>query len=147
MGLKIITPIGTDKGITEEAYVRITSYSISKNGNVNLSVELFLNKAASQNTVQPFGNYGNASNQMISNNHSFMVTKDVITTVTKTRPVTTYDATTGEPTYTEESYQEEVTSTVSDIASLETVNIFEFCYNSLRVKLEDLFGIANIIND
>ena len=125
MGLKIIIPIGTDKGITEEAYVRITHYALSKNGHVNLQLELFLNKAASQSTLPLYSGFESiASNQMIEK----------------------YDIT-GAAVHTEETYDEEVTSTVSDIASLESVNVFEFCYNSLKVRLEGVFGAGNISND
>lgn len=148
MGLKIITPIGTDRGITEEAYLRITTYMINKNGSITLQLELFLNKEASRDITQQSPMYmSTASNQQISNNHSFMVTKDIVTTVTNTRTVTTYDATTGEPTYAEETYTEDITSTVSDIARLETVNVFDLCYDSLRLRLEDIFGVDNVIND
>tara|TARA_R110000782_G_scaffold13460_6_gene39670 strand:+ start:86 stop:529 length:444 start_codon:yes stop_codon:yes gene_type:complete len=147
MGLKIIIPIGTDKGITEEAYVRITHYALSKNGHVNLQLELFLNKAASQSPLPLYSGFeSKASNQMVSNNHSFMLTKDVVTVVNKQRMIEKYDIT-GVAVHTEETYDEEVTSTVSDIASLESVNVFEFCYNSLKVRLEGVFGAGNIIND
>jgi len=41
MALKITTQIGTDKGITSEAYVRIADYQISKYGSANFRIELF----------------------------------------------------------------------------------------------------------
>ena len=41
MGLKITTQIGTDKGITSEAYVRISDYQINKYGSANFRIEIF----------------------------------------------------------------------------------------------------------
>jgi len=45
MALKITTQIGTDKGITSEAYVRIADYQISKYGSANFRIELFQSEA------------------------------------------------------------------------------------------------------
>ena len=42
MALKITTNIGTDRGITNEAYVRIADYNLSKNvGGANFRLEIF----------------------------------------------------------------------------------------------------------
>jgi hypothetical protein len=41
MGLKITTQIGTDKGITSEAYVRISDYQVNKYGSANFRLEIF----------------------------------------------------------------------------------------------------------
>ena len=41
MGLKIVTEIETDKGVTSEAYVRICGYVVSKYSNVVLMLEVF----------------------------------------------------------------------------------------------------------
>ena len=45
MGLKITTQIGTDKGITSEAYIRISNYNISKYGVLFLNYETFLKQS------------------------------------------------------------------------------------------------------
>jgi hypothetical protein len=47
MGLKITTQIGTDKGITSEAYIRIADCQISKYGTAILRIETFLTQADS----------------------------------------------------------------------------------------------------
>ncbi len=41
MALKITSQIGTDKGITSEAYVRIADYQISKSGSANFRIEIY----------------------------------------------------------------------------------------------------------
>jgi hypothetical protein len=47
MALKITTQIGTDKGITSEAYVRIADYQVSKYGSASFRIELFQAQADS----------------------------------------------------------------------------------------------------
>ena len=49
MALKINTPIGTNRGITSEAYVRIYNYSFSKIGATAFQIQLFLNEEESKN--------------------------------------------------------------------------------------------------
>lgn len=49
MALKITTAIGTDKGITEEAYIRIGSYNLQKAGTATLGVEIYQSKADADN--------------------------------------------------------------------------------------------------
>lgn len=47
MALKITTAIGTDKGITSEAYVRIGSYNLQKAGSATLGVEIYQSESDS----------------------------------------------------------------------------------------------------
>ena len=47
MGVIIKTPIGTSGGIITGAYVRIGNYTVNKNGNVSLGLEIFKSKADS----------------------------------------------------------------------------------------------------
>jgi hypothetical protein len=51
MGLKITTPIGTDKGITEEAYVRIAGYNLQKAGSATFTTEIFMNQEDSDSMM------------------------------------------------------------------------------------------------
>jgi len=44
MALKITTQIGTDRGITSEAYLRISDYRVSKYGRASFITELFLSQ-------------------------------------------------------------------------------------------------------
>ena len=164
MALKIIKSIGTDKGITSEAYVRIADYQISKSGNANFRIELFLNAAdATANQTGMPGSYNQARNQEIGEYLSVPLTKEVEevltrtvvnpveTEVTKTRTVTAEDGTetTEEytvmemiPTEVEEEYT--VTKTVPDLSSAENVDIFAFGYTHLKAKLVKLFTAAKV---
>jgi hypothetical protein len=167
MALKITSQIGTDKGITSEAYVRIADYQISKYGSANFRIELF----QSQEDATPSGSYpgmsgGIARNQQIGENLYVALTKQVEETITVTRMVPVQvefeEQTPGEPdsegnpttvTVTrtridmqEQDVEETITKTVPDLSSAEGVDVFEFGYTHLKTKLEDLFGADNVVN-
>ena len=166
MALKITSQIGTDRGITSEAYVRIADYQISKYGSANFRIELY----QSQDDVVFPGTYpgpnmsgtGPARNQQIGESLYVAMTKQVTETVTVTRMVPvqveeevpgTPDAD-GNPTTTttirtemqEQDVEETITKTVPDMSGAEGVDIFAFGYGKLKAKLQDLFGEANVVD-
>ena len=167
MALKITTQIGTDKGITSEAYVRIADYQISKYGSASFRIELF----QSQEDATPALSYpgmggGTARNQQIGESLYVALTKQVQETITVKRMVPveveveeevsgTPDAD-GNPTTTtvtrtrtemqEQDVEETITKTVPDLASAEGVDVFEFGYGHLKMKLEGLFGADNVVD-
>ena len=167
MALKITTQIGTDKGITSEAYVRIADYQISKYGSANFRIELF----QSQDDATPANSYpgmggGVARNQQIGESLYVALTQQVEETITVRRmaPVQVefeeevagpLDAD-GNPTTTtvtrtrtemqEQDVEETITKTVPDLSSAEGVDVFEFGYGHLKAKLEGLFGAANVVD-
>ena len=166
MALKIIKSIGTDKGITNEAYVRIADYQISKSGHASFRIQLFLNETeatTSQNGMP--GEMGQARNQQIGEYISVQLTKEVEETltrtvtkpleaeVTRTRTVTAEDGTetteeytTTEmvPTEVEEEYS--VKKIVADLSSAEGVDIFAFGYSHLKEKLVSLFTASKVVD-
>jgi hypothetical protein len=168
MALKITTQIGTDKGITSEAYVRIADYQISKYGSANFRIELF----QSQEDVAPAGGTypnmggGVARNQQIGESLYVPMTKQVEETITVKRMVPVQlefeeevagplDEE-GNPTSTtvtrtrtemqEQDVEETITKTVPDLSSAEGVDVFEFGYGHLKTKLEGLFGADNVVD-
>ena len=66
MALKINTPIGTNKGITSEAYVRISNYSFYKPEIAVFQMQLFLNEEESKNSQISFP-FPNSTNLEIGN--------------------------------------------------------------------------------
>jgi len=167
MALKITTQIGTDKGITSEAYVRIADYQISKYGSANFRIEVF----QSQEDTVSAGTYPNmgggvARNQQIGESLYVALTKQVEETITVKRMVPVQvefeeqvagapDAD-GNPTTTtvtrtrtemqEQDVEETITKTVPDLTSAEGVDVFEFGYGHLKTKLEGLFGADNVVD-
>ena len=151
MALKITKNIGTDKGITSEAYVRIADYQISKSGNANFRIQLFMSAAdavASPNAMAPIDG-GQARNQQIGEYLSIPLTKQV--EETKTRTITNEAGEEVSEEYTVQEYVTEevteeytVTLTVPDLSSAEGVDIFAFGYSHLKAKLVSLFTAAKV---
>lgn len=166
MALKITTQIGTDKGITSEAYVRIADYQLSKYGSANFRVEIFQTEADAAPVggmyAGPIPGGGSAKNQQIGENLWVALTKQVEETITVKRmiPVQVTVETPGPPdeegnptTVTstttemqEQDVEETITKTVPDLSSAEDVDIFEFGYGHLKAKLEGLFGAENVVD-
>ena len=166
MALKITSQIGTDRGITSEAYVRIADYQVSKYGSANFRIELY----QSQDDVVFPGTYpgpnmsgtGPARNQQIGESLYVAMTKQVTETVTVRRmvPVEVEEEVSGTPdadgnptTITrtrtemqEQDVEETVTKTVPDMSGAEGVDIFAFGYGKLKAKLQELFGEANVVD-
>jgi hypothetical protein len=168
MALKITAQIGTDKGITSEAYVRIADYQISKYGSANFRIELFQSQAdaAPAGGTYPGMGSGVARNQQIGESLYVALTKQVEETRTVQRMVPVqveFEETVagvsdaeGNPTTTtvtrtrtemqEQDVEETITKTVPDLTSAEGVDVFEFGYSHLKMKLEGLFGAANVVD-
>ena len=169
MALKITAQIGTDKGITSEAYVRIADYQISKYGSANFRIELFQSQedvAAPGSGIYPGMGGGVARNQQIGESLYVAMTKQVEETITVKRMVPVQVEfeeevpgpldEEGNPTSTtvtrtrtemqEQDVEETITKTVPDLSTAEGVDVFEFGYAHLKTKLEGLFGADNVID-
>ena len=168
MALKITSQIGTDKGITSEAYVRIADYQISKSGSANFRIEIFQSQADVPILTGPMLGpmTGSARNQQIGDNLWVSLTKEIDVTVTEKRMVPVQvqeevqvpgpvdedgNPTTVTQTVTRTEMQEqdvEVTQkrTVPDLSSAEDVDIFAFGYGKLKAKLVELFGAGNVVD-
>jgi len=164
MALKITTQIGTDKGITSEAYIRIADYQISKYGSANFRIEIYQSQADLTPTAGYPGPYsGVARNQQIGESLYVPMTKEVTETITVKRmvPVETTEEVTvpaaeegGEPTtqtvtrhsMEEQDVEETITKTVPDMSGAEGVDIFAFGYGKLKAKLDGLFGAEHVID-
>ena len=166
MALKITTQIGTDKGITSEAYIRIADYQISKYGSANFRIEIYQSQAdltPASGAGYPAAYGGVARNQQIGESLYVPMTKEVTETITVKRmvPVETTEEVTvpaaeegGEPTtqtvtrhsMEEQDVEETITKTVPDMSGAEGVDIFAFGYGKLKAKLDGLFGAENVID-
>lgn len=160
MALKITTQIGTDKGITSEAYVRIADYSVSKFGSANFRIELFQSQADAEpstgNMYSTIAGAGQARNQQVGENLWVALTKEVEATRTVQRSVEVVtpavlaeDDTIVTPetrTWEMQDVEETYTTTVPDLSPLEEGTIFAFAYGKLKTKLADLFGAENVVD-
>lgn len=154
MALKITAQIGTDKGITSEAYVRIADYQVSKSGSANFRIELFQSQA---DTIPTSGSMfstpmysSQARNQQIGEALWVALTKEVEATRTVKKNVEVdVEATEEVPahkTWVIQDVEETYTTTVPDLSPLESGTIFAFAYGKLKTKLADLFGAENVVD-
>jgi hypothetical protein len=142
MALKITTQIGTDKGITSEAYVRIANYQLSKFGSANFQIEIFQSEEdvpSLNNTITPIM-ASQARNQQIGDSIFVQLTKQVEVTISV--PQAGLDEE-GNPL---PNVDQVITKNVPDLSSAEDVDIFTFGYSHLKAKLVDLFGEDNIVD-
>jgi hypothetical protein len=169
MALKITSEIGTDQGITNEAYVRIVNYNINKAGTANFALQLFNSEAAATASVfvnAPVAGNSVARNAQIGDTFTVALTKEVPTIhivqksvpteVEVTEEVITPGTEGQEPTtelVTKKIIQSVLTDVeettvkiVPDLSSLEGVDIFTFGYSKLKTRLEELFGEGNVVN-
>jgi hypothetical protein len=142
MALKITTQIGTDKGITSEAYVRIANYQLSKFGSANFNLEIFQSEEDSTPTATTMIGItaGQSRNQQIGDSIYVQLTKQEEREVSYAVPGTDID---GNPL---PDRTETITISVPDLSSAEGVDIFEFGYSHLKAKLVDLFGEDNVVD-
>lgn len=169
MAIKITTSIGTDKGITSEAYVRISDYQISKNGSANFRIEIYQSQEDApglQSGPYPAPFTGAARNQQIGENLFVALTKQIEETITVKRMVPVEvefeeqvagaSDSDGNPTVItvtrtrtetqEQDVQETISKVVPDLTSAENSNIFVFGYSHLKAKLQDLFGAEHVVD-
>jgi hypothetical protein len=150
MAIKITKQIGTDLGITSEAYLRITNYNVQKGGFANFQTQLYLNAeaATSASSLYPGPAMGGqtARNQQIGDNLNvdLRVPSESIVYRTVTTPSQSIGES-GSITYTnvETQVSESVTIMVPDLSQVEEANIFEFGYAKLKEKVAEVFGTGS----
>lgn len=169
MGLKINTQIGTDRGITDEGYIRIESFDMDRRkGDMIVRTKLFLSEAEAAETATPkydeLGagmNEGNfAKNINIPEYYRFPMTSSMMFTRSLDIQVEA-----------SESYEEEVPSldgsgsemitkwrhfltmsadiqhysaSVVDFSPITGSTIYDFAYPLIKYNLEQSFGEGNI---
>lgn len=170
MALKILSQIGTDQGITSEAYVRISEYNLSKQGcSTNFRIQLFLSEADAKPALKamPYNPMNPEAKSQIVGDYLFVslqkeveiekeCTRMVPTQVQKEQTITITDPVTGEETTTtqtitvtemvEEKYPCVEKTYVCDLTPVEGVDIFNFGYGKLKEKLVATFGAENVVD-
>jgi hypothetical protein len=156
MALKITTQIGTDKGITSEAYIRISEYQISKHGSASFKIEIFQSESDKtlMGAVTSVGGV-TSRNQQIGDFLNLALTKEVDATrmIKKSVEIVTPATTDSDGNIVPESrtwelqdIEEDYKRIVPDLSGLEQGTIFQFAYAKLKDKLADIFGAENIID-
>jgi hypothetical protein len=159
MAISITKSIGTNRGITQNAYVRIADYQISKSGNANFRIQLYMDEAASKENGMMMGSQ--AQNFEIGEYLSVSLMKEVEEAYTYTQTV--QEQVEVVKTHTNEAGEEisetvkemvpvekEVTemrkSMVVDLSPLQSVDIFAYAYGKLKEKLISLYGASKVVD-
>lgn len=167
MALKITTQIGTDRGITSEAYIRIKNYLVSKSGYGKFDLQIFQKE---EDKDAPLTSDANAAPSSLEAKSSqigeFMhisLLKTVTNVVRKQVPVQVQETIqvpirnengelTGETmdrvvtkTILEEQ-DVDVDTQVPDMTSVAEQDIFTFAYAKLKEELSAVFGAENIVD-
>jgi hypothetical protein len=154
MADRINKEIVTSKGVTSEAYVRISKYEIDKAGDASFKIEVFLNQESSTTvdgglfnpvsaTIADIGPYvvvplkktikvsvPNKRTEVVDVPEEIDEDGNVIKMATKE--------------YVEIEGEDLVDRTVPDLTPVENGTVFEFGYAKLRDVLVSLYGEENI---
>jgi hypothetical protein len=162
MALIVNTPIGTDRGLATNAYIRIGNYMIEKAGRCKFDIHIYKSKEdaiIADSNVATYGvaNHLTAYSLEIGKELTVDLTREIIKTVTvpNEKPVTvqvertigtrSYMTTETQVVVEDATYQ--TTLKVPDWTQLENHNIFEFGYAKLKDRLSELYGAENIEDD
>jgi hypothetical protein len=159
MALKITKQIGTNQGITNEAYVRIEQYNVDKaNGNLNINTSMYLNETTAVSASKTEYNVWNmppmgmslAQNINYPMNYSFPLTSSVTTTELTYTPSSSWSESVSgsmsEMTTTMITGSVEVTKYLIDLSAIHDNNIFAVAYPLLKTQLEAIAGSGKVVD-
>jgi hypothetical protein len=163
MALKINKPIGTDRGITSEAYVRISNYTISKHGYARFDIDIFLDEESAKNQNNPYAMHNGvvARSQEIGSDLSVQLLENKKVTVQETvhqeEDVTEerliegsdpeeYETVVVGRTMVEKTVNREIDHMVPTLKPVEEAGLFAFAYTKLKEKLDEIYGEAYVLN-
>ena len=167
MALKITTQIGTNKGITSEAYIRISKYTIDKAGYGKFNLQIFQKEEDATpsltSDVNVIPQNAEAKSAQIGEFMHIKLLKTVTTTVRKNMPTRITEVIqvpvldeNKQPTgqvedkvVTRKKPMEvnvEETYEVPNLSLIEGQDIFEYGYTKLKEKLVTLYGAENIVD-
>ena len=163
MALKITTQIGTNRGLTSEAYVRIFRYEVSKLGFLNCWLQIYQNEADANQPAGETPIYKESVSFEIGSTCKIPLVDTLTRTVTKTQLVE-YQDTVKVPVLDENKQPTgqvedkvvirkrpaevdiEETYEVPNLSLIEGQDIFVYSYAKLKEKLVSLYGAENIVD-
>jgi|LakMenE01Jun11ns_1017448.scaffolds.fasta_scaffold9895529_2 hypothetical protein len=150
MAFKINKTILTDKGETNEAYVRFSKYEIDKIGEALFYIEIFLSDREVLEPVAGIFNSNACKNDQIGQAIRVSLKKTIMVDAPSKRTVETEIPavldedgaiiTPARKQYTEEDVVDRVEKAIPDMTPLTNGTIFEYAYEQLRQKLISLYG-------
>jgi hypothetical protein len=166
MALIVNTPIGTDRGLANNAYIRINEYRVVKTGECVFDIHIYKTKEEAVIADSNIGTYGKANHLTcmsleIGKEIRVDLSREIVKTVTvpKETPTTSIvtktigsgdrmkSYTVSESTIEMQNHTYETTLKVPDWTTMEAHNIFEFGYSMLKDRLVKLYGEENVVDD
>jgi len=173
MGLIINTQIGTNRGITDEGYVRIEKYEVDTyNGFLRVYPNLYLSSASAAEAKQDeWVRYSAVENRDDKECASVQLKNEYLFPLTSSEVRTRYEVVSqtvsssvetmvpnpdgpGEVTSSHWEYDNqevsqsiEYTASVIDTSHITGSSIYEFAYPLLKAELAIEFGVGNILDD
>ena len=161
MALKITTQIGTNRGLTSEAYIRISTYEISKLGFINCWLQIYQNETDANQSTGETPIYKESISLEIGNICKIPLLNTLTRTV-KRQQLVDYQDIIKMPIYvdavqtgTEDKevtrkkpmdVDVEETYEVPNLSLIEGQDIFLYAYTKLKEKLVSLYGAENVVN-
>jgi len=163
MALKITTQIGTNRGLTSEAYIRIFRYEVSKLGFMNCWLQVYQSEADANQPAGETPIYKESVSLEIGSTCKIPLV-DTLTRTVKKQQLVDYKETIKVPILDENrqptgqvedkevtrkrpmEVDVEETYEVPNLSLIEGQDIFEYGYTKLKEKLVTLYGAENIVD-
>lgn len=163
MALKITTQIGTNRGLTSEAYIRIFRYEVSKLGFMNCWLQVYQSEADANQPAGETPIYKESVSLEIGSTCKIPLV-DILTRTVKKQQLVDYKETIKVPVLDENrqptgqvedkeitrkkpmEVDVEETYEVPNLSLIEGQDIFEYGYTKLKEKLVTLYGAENIVD-
>ena len=161
MALKITTQIGTNRGLTSEAYIRIFRYEVSKLGFMNCWLQVYQSEADANQPAGETPIYKESVSLEIGSTCKIPLV-DTLTRIVKKQQLVEYQETIKVPIYVDAvqtgvedkvvtrkkpmEVDVEETYEVPNLSLIEGEDIFEYGYTKLKEKLVTLYGAENIVD-
>lgn len=162
MALRVTTPIGTDRGLIQNAYIRIGEYRVLKTGECIFDVHIYKNQEDAILADSNMATIGKANERTCFSLEigkevridlgreivkTVTVPKEIPMTVKRTRTIGSHSYEVTENTITSSLHTFETKIKVPNWSALQNNNIFAFGYAVLKDRLVELYGVENIVDD
>lgn len=162
MALRVTTPIGTDRGLIQNAYIRIGEYKVLKTGECIFDIHIYKSQEDAIIADSSMATIGKANERTCYSLEigkevkidlgreivkTVTVPKEIPMTVKRTKTIGSHSYEVTENMITSSLHTYETKIKVPNWSALQNNNIFEFGYTVLKDRLVELYGAENVVDD
>lgn len=162
MALRVTTPIGTDRGLIQNAYIRIGEYRVLKTGECIFDIHIYKSQEDAIIADSSMATIGKANERTCFSLEigkevkidlgreivkTVTVPKEIPMTVKRTKTIGSHSYEVTENMITSSLHTYETKIKVPNWNALQNNNIFEFGYAVLKDRLVELYGAENVVDD